>query len=138
MTVTNEGTRAILVQIVAQNRLMRSGLRLLVESRPDMIVVGETASVREACAPVAGFSPDVIVVDLEHESTASLLELQSARSSSRVIALLGSDGIERPALIDHGVSGIVYTQCAGESLVPAIQAVYHHGAWPVALLPECC
>jgi DNA-binding NarL/FixJ family response regulator len=128
MTVANERSRSILVQIVAQNRLIRSGLRLLVESGPDMIVVGESPSVRDACAAEGGSFADVIVVDLENESTASLLELHSARSDSRLIVLLGSHGAERPVLMPDCASGIVYTQFAEQSLVPTIHAVYHHRA----------
>lgn len=125
MTVTNEGVRSILVQIVAQNRLIRSGLRLLVESGPDMIVVSEAPSVRDACGPQTTAFPDVIVVDLENESAAGLLELQAGRSSIRIIGLLGNENVERPAVIPYCVSALVYTQSAEESLIPAIQAVYH-------------
>ena len=46
------------------HRLMRSGLRLVIERHPDFTVVGEADDGRQAVAMAESLKPDVIVMDI--------------------------------------------------------------------------
>jgi CheY-like chemotaxis protein len=55
---------AIRVLIIHERRLVRGGLRALLERETDIAVVGEAASVEEASALVRRLRPDVLLVDV--------------------------------------------------------------------------
>ena len=124
-----EAPAAILVQIIASNRLVRSGLRLLVESAAGLTVVSELTRIEDArgLAPLA--PPDVIVVDMEHESACSLADFCEVRKSSRVLVLARSEDA-RSSVVPHGACGILHAHRAEETLVQAIRTVHRGGQWP--------
>jgi DNA-binding NarL/FixJ family response regulator len=123
-----DGAGAILVQIIAPNRLVRSGLRLLVESAAGLVVVSEVNRIEEARA--LGPAPDVILVDMEYESAGSVADLCEVQKASRVLVLAREEDAGRAAIVPRGASGILQTHRAEDSLVQAIRAVYLGGQWP--------
>ena len=123
-----DGAGAILVQIIAPNRLVRSGLRLLVESAAGLVVVSEVNRIEEARA--LGPAPDVILVDMEYESAGSVANLCEVQKASRVLVLAREEDAGRATTVPRGASGILQTHCAEDSLVQAIRAVYLGGQWP--------
>ena len=58
-------SQPIRVVIVDDHAVVRTGLRMLIESRPGIIVVGEAGNGAEALAVVARTQPDIIVLDLD-------------------------------------------------------------------------
>jgi two-component system chemotaxis response regulator CheB len=64
MTPAREPLRAVRVLVVDDSRLLRRGLRTILETA-GMHVVGECASGMEALSKVATLSPDVVTVDLD-------------------------------------------------------------------------
>ena len=56
--------RKIRIVLADDHKLMRSGLRVLLEQQPDLTVVGEASDGREAVALVASQRPDVLVMDI--------------------------------------------------------------------------
>lgn len=56
-----EKTRLLLVD---DHAIVREGYRRLLESRPDLAIVGEAASAREALEQFKALAPDVLVLDL--------------------------------------------------------------------------
>lgn len=50
--------------IVDDHAVVRCGLRLVLETEPDLEVVGEAASVEQAIAEACLSTPDVIVMDV--------------------------------------------------------------------------
>ncbi len=72
--------RKIRIVLADDHKLMRSGLRVLLEQQPDFTVVGEASDGREAVAIVASQRPDVLVMD---------------------IGMPGLNGIEAAAQITH-------------------------------------
>lgn len=123
-----DGAGAILVQIIAPNRLVRSGLRLLVESAAGLVVVSEVNRIEEARA--LGPAPDVILVDMEYESAGSVADLCEVQKASRVLVLAREEDAGRATIVPRGASGILQTHRAEDSLVQAIRAVYLGGQWP--------
>ena len=57
-------TTKIRVLIADDHPVVRAGLRALLESEPDMAVVGETATGAEAVAHINELRPDVVIMDI--------------------------------------------------------------------------
>jgi DNA-binding NarL/FixJ family response regulator len=124
-----EGRTGIQVQIIAPNRLVRSGLRLLVESGEGIVVISELNRIEDARMAVLLSTPDVIVVDMEHESARTLDDLCAMSKTSRVLVLAPHDAADVARSL-RGASGILPTHRAEETLVQAIRTVHHSGRWP--------
>jgi DNA-binding NarL/FixJ family response regulator len=119
--------------IVDDHLVVRAGLRLLIESRPGLVVVGEAANHADALSLAAREQPDIILLDLAlgAESGRDLLpELRSAASQSRVLVLTGvSDAVEHRQAIRQGAIGLVLKEQAPEVLLKAIEKVYAGEVW---------
>lgn len=124
-----ERRTGIQVEIIAPNRLVRSGLRLLVESGEGLVVISELNRIEDARMAAARSTPDVIVVDMEHESARTLDDLCAMSKASRVLVLAPHDSADA-ALSLRGASGVLHTHRAEEILVQAIRTVHHSGRWP--------
>src|SRR5690242_16817021 len=84
----------IRVLLVDDHAIIRTGLRLLLENRPDMEVVGEAANSKEALAVASEVPSDVIVLDLnlKGESAFDLIPmLFTVAPQARVLILTGVD-----------------------------------------------
>ncbi|HPK88750.1 MAG TPA: response regulator transcription factor, partial [Dermatophilaceae bacterium] len=57
-------SRATTVVLVDDHRLVRAGLRGIIDAAPDLTVVGEAADGAEALAVVRATQPDVVLMDL--------------------------------------------------------------------------
>ena len=120
----------IVVQIIARNRLMRSGLRLFVENWPGLTVASEAESVGDACAMQRVPAPDVIVIDLDDDSILHLAMLRSTYLASRVVLLTHQQQPADARL--KNASGLFCRHQAEHFLGPAIQAVHRGECWPHA------
>lgn len=122
----------IVVQVIARNRLMRSGLRLFVENWPGLTVTSEAESIGDACAMQNAALPDVIVIDLDDDSILDLATLRSTYLTSRVVVLTHQHEPADARLVN--ASGLVCRHQAEHFLGPAIQAVHRGECWPVPAL----
>lgn len=107
--------------------ILREGLRMLVNSQPDMECVGEAASGRAAVKAVRELSPDVAVLDV---SMPELNGLQAAKRikqhcpDAKILTLTRhTDDGYLQQLLKAGVSGYVLKQSASSVLLTAIRAV---------------
>jgi two-component system nitrate/nitrite response regulator NarL len=124
---------SIRIIVIDDHALIREGLRLLLERRPGLIVVGEAANRAEALALAAREQPDIILLDLDLGSENGidfLPELFSAAAAARVIVLTG---VRDPELhqraVRLGALGIVLKEQAGEVLLKAIEKVQAGEVW---------
>ncbi|MFD6398103.1 response regulator [Nocardia sp. NPDC060249] len=116
------------VLIVDDQELMRSALRMMVQSQPDLELVGEAADGDEAVAAVRTRRVDVVLMDLRMpkldgiEATA-LITAEQPRC--RVIALttFDLDDYVFPA-IRAGASGFLLKDARGEEIIDAIRTVH--------------
>ncbi|HET9221011.1 MAG TPA: response regulator transcription factor [Roseiflexaceae bacterium] len=131
--VTAIPTQFIRVLIVDDHVVVRAGLRLLIESRPGLVVVGEAANQADALLLAAREQPDIILLDLAlgAESGRDMLsDLRSTASESRVLVLTGvRDPAEHRQAIRQGALGLVLKEQAPEVLLKAIEKVYAGEVW---------
>jgi DNA-binding NarL/FixJ family response regulator len=119
---------AIRVAVVDDQELMRSALRMMVESQSDLTLVGEAADGHEALALVRSHRVDVVLMDLRMprldgiQATAAIVAEQP---HCRVVALTTFDLDEYafPA-IRAGASGFLLKDARGEEIVEAIRTVH--------------
>ena len=52
------------ILLADDHAIVREGIRLMLESQPDLEVVGEAATGREAIAMVAAYRPSLVLMDL--------------------------------------------------------------------------
>ena len=117
------------VFLVDDQALVRAGLRMVIESQPDMTVAGEAEDGREALDRIAVTTADVVLMDVRMprldgvEATRVLLERDGA-AGPRVIVLTTFDLDEYvfPAL-RAGASGFLLKNAEPEELLAALRAV---------------
>ena len=117
------------VFLVDDEALVRAGLRMVIDSQPDMTVVGEAEDGREALERLAVTTADVVLMDVRMprldgvEATRVLIE-RDGGAGPRVIVLTTFDLDEYvfPAL-RAGASGFLLKNADPEELLAAIRAV---------------
>ena len=133
MSSGSRGTSSIRVLIIDDHAVIREGLRILVERRPGLIVVGEAANRADACAVAAATQPDIILLDLDLGGDSSLdflPELRATVPNARVLILTGlRDPQAHRRAIQHGAMGIVMKEQATDVLVRAIEHVSAGQTW---------
>src|SRR5918998_2111369 len=121
--------RVTRVFLVDDQSLVRAGLRMVIDSQPDMTVVGEAEDGREALERLAVTTADVVLMDVRMprldgvEATRLLIERDGA-AAPRVIVLTTFDLDEYvfPAL-RAGASGFLLKNAEPEELLAALRAV---------------
>ncbi len=130
-TPTSTGT-PIRVFVVDDQQMVRAGFRMLVESQPDMIVVGEAGDGGEALDRLAVTTADVVLMDVRMprldgvEATRALLERAGdADTAPRVIVLTTFDLDEYAfAALRAGASAFLLKDAAPPELLGSIRSVH--------------
>jgi DNA-binding NarL/FixJ family response regulator len=124
-------TSPIRIFLVDDQALVRGGLRMVVDSQPDLTVVGEAGDGRQALEALALTSADVVLMDVRMprldgvEATRLLLERTEPRQTPRVIVLTTFDLDEYVfAALRGGASAFLLKDAAPEELLAAIRAVH--------------
>ena len=125
--------RPIRILLIDDHTLLRAGLRMIIESRMGMVVVGEAENRRESLAAIAQEPPDIILLDLDlgDENGLDLLpELLTAVRDARIILLTGirDADVQRRAIL-LGAMGLVSKQKAADTVIRAIEKVYAGEVW---------
>lgn len=125
--------KPIRVLLVDDHVVVRAGLRMIIQSRPGMAIVGEAGSRDEALALAAAEHPDIILLDLDLGGDSSIpviSELIAAATEARIIILTGLRDPEahRQAVL-LGAMEIVKKEKAAEVLINAIERVHAGEAW---------
>lgn len=119
----------IRVVIVDDHAVLRSGLRLLIESEPDLQVVGEASDGVTARRAIEVLQPDVVLMDItlpDVDGTTIIREMrqrEDCRSQFLVLTMHTEEEWLRPAL-DAGAAGYVVKSVADDELLNAIRMVH--------------
>lgn len=118
----------IRVLLVDDHALLRTGLKLLINSQSDMEVVGESASIAEAVKLARQLVPHVVTLDLSIPGESGLEFLQQARDlglTARVLVVtMHDDPAYFRAALGAGAAGYVVKTAADHELLTAIRAVH--------------
>jgi len=113
--------------------VVRSGLRMLLESEPSIEVVAETGDVPTAVEAVAEHRPDVLVLDLHMPGEPSLPVIPALRErcpDTRVVVLTAQrDPSYAGEALRLGASGYVPKEAAESQLLEAIKVAVEGGTY---------
>jgi two-component system nitrate/nitrite response regulator NarL len=125
--------RPIEVLLIDDHAVVRSGLRMLIESRSGLKIVGEAGNRAEALTVAAREQPDIILLDLDLcgvNALDFLPELFTAAEDARVIILTA---VHDPAAYHRamllGAMGLVFKEKAAEVVIRAIERVHAGEVW---------
>jgi len=129
----------IRVVLVDDQALFRAGIRMLVDSQPDLEVVGEASDGREAIGVVRGTRPDVVLMDIRMPvmdgltATAELLVDPVFDGAPPRIVMLTTFDLDEAAAraIRQGASGFLLKDADPEFLLAAVRSV-HAGSAVIA------
>lgn len=118
----------IRVMLVDDHAVLRAGLRMLIDSQPDLLIVGEAASTKDALPLIRELRPDVISLDLSMPGGGGLPLIEQLKAegvTSRVLVLTMHDdpAYFRSAVV-AGAVGYVVKTAADSELLTAIRAVH--------------
>src|SRR5688500_13247486 len=88
----NRGARPIRILLVDDHAVIRQALRMLLESQPELEVVGDVENGREAVLAVERYTPDVVLMDVVMPGLNGLEATRQIRRScpnTRVVMLSG-------------------------------------------------
>jgi DNA-binding NarL/FixJ family response regulator len=114
------------VALVDDHKMVRVGLRSLLESSPGFSVVGEAGDGREAVDLVDATSPDVVLMDLsmpDVDGIAATRAIAAAHPGARVLVLTSfTDRAKVQEVLAAGAIGYVLKDCDPEDLLAAVRA----------------
>jgi two-component system, NarL family, response regulator NreC len=115
------------VLLADDHKVVRDGLRLLIDGQRDMRVVGEAGNGKEALRQARDLKPDVVIMDLsmpELNGLQATERLKAERPGVKVVALtLHEDPNYLLQLCKAGAVGYVLKRSAGDDLIQAIRTV---------------
>jgi DNA-binding NarL/FixJ family response regulator len=115
------------ILLADDHKIMRAGLRSILEKEPDMEVLGEAQNGLVALQLAKKLRPDLIIMDI------SMPDLNGIEATSRILAELS--GLRVLALSMHsdrgflikmlkaGASGYLLKDCASEELIDAVHVI---------------
>ena len=118
----------ITVFLADDHAMFREGLKLLIEAKPDIKVIGEASNGRAAVREVARLQPDVVLMDVfmpELNGLEATGELSQRCPSVKVIILSMHTTNEHVfRALKAGARGYVLKEMTGEEIIKAIRAVH--------------
>jgi DNA-binding NarL/FixJ family response regulator len=118
---------AIKILLADDHKIVRDGLRALLERESDMEVMAEASDGREAVDLARELRPDVVIMDVgmpQLNGIEATKELIQALPSTKVLALsMHSNKWFTARMFGAGASGYVQKDCAFDELVAAIRVV---------------
>ena len=121
-------TEDIRVLLVDDQELVRAGFRIILESEPGIVIVGEARTGSEAIARATELCPDVICMDVQMPgmdglaATREIVKDPRLCSSVLILTTFDRDDYLFDAL-SAGASGFLLKNASPEDLVDAVQVV---------------
>ncbi|MFZ5911885.1 MAG: response regulator transcription factor [Chloroflexota bacterium] len=123
----------IRVLVVDDHAILRDGIRSLLESQEDIIVIGEASDGAEAIEYAGKLLPDIVLMDISMPKTNGLEATRVIKEKYpqvKILILTQHDNREyiSPAL-QAGASGYVLKRSGRRELLNAVRQVYEQGAF---------
>jgi two-component system response regulator NreC len=116
------------VMLVDDHAILRGGLKLLINSQDDMMVLADTGQPEEALPLYYQYKPDIIILDLSLTGQSGLDVLETLRDNNIEVKVLVLTMHEDEAYLSEvlrlGGIGYILKKAADVELLSAIRAVY--------------
>ena len=123
----SDATTPIRVFLLDDHEVVRQGLRALLESGGDIVVIGESGLAQEAAARIPALRPDVAVLDARLPDGSGIEVCRTIRSvdpAIKALILTSYDDDEALfAAIMAGAAGYVLKEITGQDLIGAVRQV---------------
>jgi two-component system response regulator NreC len=116
---------AITIVLADDHRVVRAGLRMLLDAEPDMHVVSEAGDISLTERRVAAYHPQVLVLDVNMPEGSSIPAipriLKSAPSTRIVVLTMQTDPQLARDALRAGATGFVLKAAAEDELIQAVR-----------------
>lgn len=121
------GGASIRVLLVDDHAMVRQGLRSVLESYPDLVVVGEAWDGQEAVAGVERLRPDIVVMDInmpKMNGIEATVVIKARYPATIIVGLsVNAEGENQRAMLEAGAAILLTKEAAVEELHAAILKV---------------
>jgi DNA-binding NarL/FixJ family response regulator len=118
----------IRVFCVDDHPLLREGIATLINNQPDMQVVGQASTGREAIQGFREHQPDIALMDIrlpEMSGIEAMIAIRKEFSEARIIMLTTSEGdVEIQRALEAGARGYMLKSMPPKELVEAVRQVH--------------
>ncbi len=125
--------RSISIVLADDHAVMRDGVQMVLESQPDLHVIGTASNGADAVDLVDALRPDIAVLDIAMPQTNGLVaarEIRQRAPNTKIIFLSMHEGEEYlKEALRAGAAGYVLKRAAATELVAAIRAVQRGDAY---------
>ena len=127
-----DGTK-IRILVADDHFVVRMGLTALVNTEPDLEVVGEAVDGAQAVSAFDKHKPDLVLMDLRmpvKDGVSATAEIRAKYPNARVLMLTTFDGdTDIHRAMQAGAQGYVLKNTTGDKLIPALRAVAAGQRW---------
>jgi DNA-binding NarL/FixJ family response regulator len=121
------------VLLVDDHAIVRQGLKLLIDSQPEMTVVGEAVDGEGSVKQVRTLQPDIVVMDISMPGMNGLIATRTLKQVKPDVAIIVLTRHDEDTFLEEllraGASGYVLKQSSPAVLVQAIRAVAVGGVY---------
>jgi two-component system nitrate/nitrite response regulator NarL len=134
-TMDTRRSQPIRILIADDHPIFRDGLRRLLETEPDLKVVGEASDGNDAVKLARQLKPDIMLLDLampRQPGLEALRELSSGTNQSSVRVILLTAAAEKKQIVEAlqlGARGVVLKDSATQLLLKSIHTVMSGEYW---------
>ncbi|MFM8320195.1 MAG: response regulator [Chloroflexota bacterium] len=114
--------------LVDDHEVVRTGLRMLLESQADLLILGEASTGAQALEMAARLTPDVIVMDItlpDFSGIEATRQIKARHPQIAIVALtIHEDEQYFFKMLQAGASGYIPKRAAPDDLINAIRAAH--------------
>lgn len=118
----------ITILLADDHKIMRDGLKTLLDDNPGMKVIAEAGDGRETVKLARDLSPDIVIMDIAMpmlNGIEATRQITDSNPDTRIIALsMHSERHYVSGMFKAGASGYLLKDCAGEELIDAVKTVH--------------
>lgn len=110
------------------HEMVRSGIRMLLESKPDMKIIGEAETGAKAIELACNLKPDIVLMDIQMPDMNGIEATRKIKNTTPEVAVLALTMHEDDQyffeMLKAGASGYVSKRAAADELITGIRTVF--------------